>query len=133
MKEAFVDSVMRRRSQSPYKPIQIDADTLAEGHVYLGREALAIGLVDALGGRSDAILGAAELAGVEKYQVVELTDYMGLHFEPIYDAWALVGEAMPGTAFLLDSRIPLTSGTPEGWAGDSFSTILPSNPKGGSR
>ncbi len=117
VKDAFVSSVVHQRSRSPYNPLQIDARTLAEGHLYLGSEALAIGLIDADGSRSDAILAAAELGGVKKYQVVDLTDYLGLPFEPTMleastvQSW--LDDALPGTVLLLDSRIPLAGSAQE--------------------
>jgi protease-4 len=120
IKEAFVGSVVHQRSQSPYNPLQIGASTVAEAHIYLGSEALAIGLIDAHGSRSEAILDAAELAGVKKYQVVELTDYLDLPFEPSFDVASLIDNALPGTVFLLDSRIPLAGSAPEALVTDSF-------------
>lgn len=113
IKEAFVDNVVHQRSQSPYNPLQIDAHTVAEAHIYLGSEALAIGLIDAHGSRSEAILDAAEMVGVKKYRVVELTDYLGLPFETNLDVRSLIEDALPGTVFLLDSRIPLTGSAQE--------------------
>jgi protease-4 len=107
MKEAFVGSVVHQRSRSPYNPLRVDASTVAEAHLYLGSEALAIGLIDAQGSRSDAILATAELAGIKKYRVLELTDYLDLVFEPNNEVRDLIDNALPGTVFLLDSRIPL--------------------------
>ncbi|NIO68782.1 MAG: hypothetical protein GTN71_07010, partial [Anaerolineae bacterium] len=148
IKDAFVNSVVHQRGQSPYNPLQIDAHTVAEAHIYLGSEALAIGLIDAHGSRSDAILDAAEMAGVKKYQVVELTDYLGLPFEPSFDVQSLVDDALPGTVFLLDSRIPLAGSTQETLVRDPLyplwgkspvpgrsrsDTLLPFNRTGGSR
>ncbi len=148
IKDAFVNSVVHQRGQSPYNPLQIDAHTVAEAHIYLGSEALAIGLIDAHGSRSDAILDAAEMAGVKKYQVVELTDYLGLPFEPSFDVQSLVDDALPGTVFLLDSRIPLAGSAQETLARDPLyplwgkspmpgrsrsDTLLPFDRKGGSR
>jgi len=118
-KEAFVSNVVRQRSQSPYNPLQIDARTVAEAHIYLGSEALAIGLIDAHGSRSEAILDAAELAGAKKYQVVELSDYLGLPAEPSFDVQSLIEGALPGTVFLLDSRIPLAGNMQETLMTDS--------------
>jgi len=120
VKEAFVGSVVHERSQSPYNPLQIDARTVAEAHIYLGSEALAIGLIDARGSRSEAILDAAEMAGVKKYQVVELTDYLDLPFKPVWDVQSLTDNAWPGTIFLLDNRIPLTSSAQETLVTDRF-------------
>jgi protease-4 len=145
VKDAFVGSVMHQRGQSPYNPLRIDARTLSEAHIYLGSEALSIGLIDAHGSRSDAILDAANLAGIKKYQVLELTDYLDLPFEPSTQAQALVEGASPGAVFLLDSRIPLV-GAEQGIQGkDWLSTLMsesaappgdgfwPFNSRGGSR
>lgn len=116
VKEAFVSSVVHQRSQSPTNPLVVDARTVAEAHIYLGSEALAIGLIDAHGSRSDAILDVAEMVGVEEYRVVELSDYLGLSFETDSDVGALIDGAWPGTVFLLDSRIPLDGSAEDGLA-----------------
>jgi len=128
VKEAFVGSVVHERSQSPYNPLQIEAHTLAEAHIYLGSEALAIGLIDARGSRSEAILDAAEMAGVKKYRVVELTDYLGLPSEPNLDVQSLIDDALPGTVFLLDSRIPLVGSAQETLMTDSVYPLWGKNP-----
>ena len=46
-------------------------DSIAKGRVWTGRDALELGLVDALGGLDDAIQVAAEQAGIDKYQVID--------------------------------------------------------------
>jgi len=109
VKEAFVSHVVYQRSLSPYNPLRVDAKTLAEAHVYMGSEALALGLIDAPGGLSDAIQAAAELAGLDSYRTVQLLDYLGMSFTPssYYSVPQLVRSALPGTVFLLDSRIAL--------------------------
>ena len=43
---------------------------IGEGRVWLGKDAIGIGLVDCLGNIDDAIAKAAELAGVEQYKTV---------------------------------------------------------------
>lgn len=53
----------RHMSQNAIKQI-------AEGRVWLGRDALKIGLVDSLGNIDDAIAKAAQLAEIEEYQLV---------------------------------------------------------------
>jgi protease-4 len=128
IKDAFVNSVVHQRSQSPYNPLQTDAHTLAEAHIYMGSEALAIGLIDANGSRSEAILDAAEMAGVKKYQVVELTDYLGLPFEPSFDVQSLIDDALPGMVFLLDSRISLAGSAQESLVPDSFYPLWGKSP-----
>jgi protease-4 len=46
-------------------------DSIGQGRVWSGKSARGIGLVDEMGGLSDAIRGAAKLAGVEKFSVRE--------------------------------------------------------------
>ncbi len=50
-------------------------DAIAQGRVWSGKEALDKGLVDELGGLEDAIICAAELAGVEKYKTRNYPSY----------------------------------------------------------
>ena len=47
-----------------------EVEKIAQGHVWLGQDALKIKLVDALGGLDDAIKKAAELAKIEEYHSV---------------------------------------------------------------
>ncbi|WP_107851967.1 signal peptide peptidase SppA [Oceanimonas marisflavi] len=49
------------------KPEQVEA--AAQGHVWTGTDAQALGLVDELGYLDDALAGAAELAGLAEYRV----------------------------------------------------------------
>lgn len=44
-------------------------DSIAQGRVWTGAQALKLGLVDELGGLQDAIEGAAQLAGISNYHV----------------------------------------------------------------
>jgi len=48
-----------------------DVDSIGQGRVWSGEDALAIGLVDKLGGIGDAIKIAASMAKLENYRVVE--------------------------------------------------------------
>jgi protease-4 len=64
----FVSKVAEGRNRS-----RGSIDSIGQGRVWSGASALKIGLVDELGGLSDAILGAAELAGIDSlYSVREL-------------------------------------------------------------
>ncbi|PWH19790.1 MAG: hypothetical protein DDG58_04195 [Ardenticatenia bacterium] len=111
VKDAFVTTVLHERTRSPYNPLRIDGSVLGEGHIYLGSEALALGMVDALGGISDAIADVAALAGVEQYEVRDLTEYLGLPFQPVdpFQMLSALRHALPGEVLLLDTRfIPLT-------------------------
>lgn len=111
IKEGFVNNVIAQRLNSPVNPLKLDKSTVEEGRLYLGSEAVAVGLIDLEGARSDGILGAAELAGIRRYQVVDLDVYLGVSFqiEPNYMATIekLAATASPDTIFLLDSRIAL--------------------------
>jgi protease-4 len=119
LKEAFVGNVVHQRSlpQGPPNPLQIDAPTVAEARLYVGSEALGIGLIDAVGSRSDAIQTAADLAGVADYATVELYDYFAIEpLPPIPDPLtdfadrvaARLSTAPQEAALFLDSRIPLS-------------------------
>jgi protease-4 len=63
----FVGKVAEGRNMSIAQ-----VDEIGEGRVWSGISAVDIGLVDELGGLYDAIKGAVELAGIEKYRVKEL-------------------------------------------------------------
>jgi len=69
-KGTFAESVYHRRLQAP-NPLTLSLAELSEARSYLGREALALGLIDAIGGRMDAVRTVAHLAGVADFQVVE--------------------------------------------------------------
>ena len=111
IKDSFVNNVIAQRINSPVNPLKLDKSTIEEGRLYLGSEAVAVGLIDLEGGRSDGILGAAELAGLRRYRVVELDTYLGLPFStpPDYteSIKKMADTAPPNSVFLLDSRINL--------------------------
>jgi protease-4 len=111
IKEGFVNNVIAQRLNSPVNPLKLDKSTVEEGRIYLGSEAVAVGLVDLEGARSDGILGAAEIAGLRRYRVESLDTYFGIpvQVQPDYmeTIRRLTANASPDTVFLLDSRIPL--------------------------
>ena len=112
VKEAFVKNVVHQRQFAAMNPLKIDAATVAEGRIYLGSEAVAVGLADQEGARSDAILGAAELAQVRDYELVDLVGYLDLAPPapalPLSQAVAAMFASSPTDAvYLLDSRIAL--------------------------
>lgn len=51
------------------------ADSLAQGRVWNGADAVALGLADAMGGMDAALKAAAELAGIESYRILSLPHY----------------------------------------------------------
>lgn len=112
VKSAFVQNVVHQREHAEFNPLRVNAATVAEARIYLGSEAVALGLVDAEGGRSDGIAAAAELAKLRNYAVMDLLDYFeaeGALSQADYRAAvkAMVETAPPDAVFLLDSRIPL--------------------------
>jgi protease-4 len=111
IRDAFVGNVVHQRAHAEVNPLKIDADTVAEARIYLGSEAVAVGLIDLEGGRSDAIQSAAEAAGVQRYSVVDLFDYFDMGAETNASLEESVREmaqhAPPDAVFLLDSRFPL--------------------------
>jgi protease-4 len=61
----FLDRVLTTRKDKLTKPIE----DIAGGRVFSGQRALGLGLVDKLGGLTDAVYLAAEQAGVKTYDV----------------------------------------------------------------
>ncbi len=61
----FLDRVLTTRKDKLTKPI----DEIAGGRVYSGQRALALGLVDKIGGMTEAVYQAAEQAGVKNYEI----------------------------------------------------------------
>jgi protease-4 len=49
-------------------------DSIGQGRVWSGSNAMRIGLIDEMGGLTDAIKGAALLAGIDSYSVTELPE-----------------------------------------------------------
>ena len=68
MKQEFLATIYSQRAER----MNISRDDLAQGKVYLGRDALSYGLIDDLGTQSDAVKRAAEQAGIKNYEVVDL-------------------------------------------------------------
>lgn len=62
----FIGKVAEGRHMTPAQ-----VDSIGQGRVWSGTNAIGIGLVDELGGLQDAIAGAAELAGISDYTLVE--------------------------------------------------------------
>lgn len=69
VKEGFLDAVIAQRSGK----LRLSKVELAQAELYMGMESLSLGLVDALGPTVAAVEKAAELAGISRYDVVELS------------------------------------------------------------
>lgn len=68
-------------------------DSLGQGRVYSGEDALELGLVDALGGLSDAIDAAAGKAGLSDYTVVSYPEMVDPFQKLLEDLSESMGEA----------------------------------------
>ena len=68
IKEAFLETVITERADR----LTIDRNVLGEAQVYTGMEGLRLGLIDALGGDTEAMDRAAELAGISGYDQVNV-------------------------------------------------------------
>ena len=67
----FKNSVVSERLQAP-NPLSISADQVSTGEIWVGIEAHEYGLIDKLGSKLDAYEAAAEMAGIEHYEVVDV-------------------------------------------------------------
>lgn len=112
VRNSFLNNVVTQRSNAEVNPLKISAAEIAEARIYLGSEALALGLIDGEGSRAEGIEAAAELAGLTNYQVIDLPSYLGMapiggdSEDVIARAQAMLASAPPGTIFMLDTRIP---------------------------
>lgn len=68
--QLFLDRVSEGRNMS-----RTQADSLAQGRVWSGKQALANGLIDGLGGMPDALEMAAEMAGISEFKLKILPRY----------------------------------------------------------
>lgn len=68
VKENFLQAVITQRG----KRLKASKEELTQAKIYPGTQALSYGLVDAVGSREDALEKVAELAGLPRYQVVDI-------------------------------------------------------------
>ena len=68
LKEAFGEIVIGERGDR----LRISRDELLEARLYPGVEAVRLGLADEIGGDTDAIRKAADLAGISNYSLVDV-------------------------------------------------------------
>ena len=68
LKSAFAKVVITERGDR----LLISEDELVQGRIYMGLEAERLGLVDEIGGDSDAFEKAADLAGISNYGLVDV-------------------------------------------------------------
>jgi protease-4 len=88
----FIDLVARGRDMS-----KAEVEEVAQGRVWQGSKALELGLVDALGDVNVALEKAAELAGVEQWQPIDLR-------QPIDPRSIFIIEMMDSFGLVLSAR-----------------------------
>lgn len=67
--DVFIDHVAEGRGMT-----KAEVDSIGQGRVWSGEDALELGLVDVLGGLEDAIEIAAQMAGLEEYRLKEFPE-----------------------------------------------------------
>jgi protease-4 len=72
MKESFLNSVMAQRGDR----LRVDRTELSRGQIYLGMNALHLGLIDEIGTVGDGAAKAAEMALISDYRVVDIPTVM---------------------------------------------------------
>lgn len=68
VKREFLATVFSQRGAR----LNITPEELSQGLLYSGRDAVHLGLIDHIGGRTDAVAEAARQAGIARYDVVDL-------------------------------------------------------------
>jgi ClpP class serine protease len=74
IKDAFYEAVKLGRGDR----LQASPETVVSGKIWLGSEAVRLGLADAIGAESDALDKAAQLAGVANYKTADLRELAGI-------------------------------------------------------
>ena len=105
LKSSFAQMVISERGER----LRITEAELVEGRIYSGIDAVRLGLADDIGGDSDAIEKAAELAGISNYGLVDVNAKVQREFilkvrrvfATQYDGEA-IGMIDPATLLLLD-------------------------------
>lgn len=69
MKDSFLNSVVTQRGNR----LHVDKAELSRGQIYLGMNALHLGLIDEIGTVNDAIARAADMAHVSNYRIVDIS------------------------------------------------------------
>ncbi len=112
LKQTFLAAILAQRGDR----LQVAPEVLSEGNVYVGLRAQQMGLVDQVGSRSDAVRAAARLAGLRRYEVVDLTpelpeamDIFGLRLEGVKTAAVLAAppeNLLPGFYYRYVDPLP---------------------------
>ena len=68
LKQSFADMVLAERGAK----LKMTRNEVLEGNIFSGVEAMQVGLIDGLGGQTDAVEKAASLAGIANYDLVDV-------------------------------------------------------------
>ena len=98
IKESFYAIVASERGGL----LKLEKGDLLSGRTWVGVEGRQLGLIDELGGERDAIRKAAELAGLRRYEVVQLEDAMTDAGGLYADAVAVASAYDPDLDFLFE-------------------------------
>jgi protease IV len=79
LKEGFYQAVMLGRGDR----IKVSPEVVLSGRIWIGTEAVNIGIADELGTETDALNKAAELAKVANYKTVDLRELAGIVNTPL--------------------------------------------------
>ncbi|MFQ5887192.1 MAG: S49 family peptidase [Candidatus Hydrothermarchaeales archaeon] len=74
IKESFVRAVMTQRGDK----LKMSRAELSQAEIFVGMDALKLGLIDEIGSNEDAYDKAAELAGIRNYRLVNINDELGI-------------------------------------------------------
>ena len=131
LKQAFAQLVLTQRGDRLTVPL----NQVTQGHIYAGVEGVRLGLVDAIGGRSDAIQKAADLAHISSYDLVDINTEVSRLMnqklqrvrEPLQSSGWFSDQARPGVGLasaedLHADPIDLTI-FPDGLNGDVLRTL----------
>jgi len=119
LKQAFAQLVITERGDK----LRMSRDELLQGRIYAGIEGVRLGLVDAVGGDSQAIEKAASLAGISNYGLVDVNVEVFRNFnkkfkriiEPLEG-----GMATPGVSAASELMAMLKSGQDHGHTTDGL-------------
>jgi protease IV len=106
LKKGFLQAVLLGRGDR----LKINNEQILSGEIWAGSEAVRLGLVDELGGHSQAYEKAAEMSKISHFQVVDLRNLAGLPEtstdNSFYQIWNGITTAFPRKAGIYHLFIP---------------------------
>lgn len=109
IKEGFFQAVKLGRGDR----IKVGSEVVLSGQIWIGSEAVRIGIADEIGTETDAYNKAAELANVKNYEAVDLRELSGIvdlsnsYFFQSQNGVTLPYPAEPGTYMLFIPELPV--------------------------